>query len=255
MKIFYFTGTGNSLAVAKHIGGELVSIPQVVDSQNLEYQDDIIGVVFPIYSLNFPKMVKRFLEKAVFKADYIFLIVTCGGGVGKTLREAQEMAVQNGYSFDYLAKMNMVDNCLPQWEMDTERKKAEKKDIDGQLERIKNAIENRKKTEEIPIPGGRLLCWFSRKYFPIPDDFHKKYIIDDKCNQCGTCAKVCAVANVIVNDKVSFGDYCEGCQACIHACPQKAIHLKMERSDKRWRNPDVLLSEIITANDRSKSIM
>lgn len=28
MKIFYFTATGNSLAVAKKIGGELISIPQ-----------------------------------------------------------------------------------------------------------------------------------------------------------------------------------------------------------------------------------
>lgn len=30
MKIFYFTGKGNSLAVAKRLNGELVSIPQVM---------------------------------------------------------------------------------------------------------------------------------------------------------------------------------------------------------------------------------
>ena len=251
MTIFYFTATGNSLAVAKRIGGELISIPQVIDSDTLEYQADVIGVVFPIYSLNFPKMVKRFLEKAVFKADYIFMVVTCGGGVGTTLREAQAIAGKNGYRFDYFAKMGMVDNCLPQWEMETERKKGEKKDIDGQLERIKNAIAEREKTDKIPIPGGRLLCSFSRTFFPVADDFHKNYIIDDKCNKCGTCAKVCPVKNIVVTDKVRFGDYCEGCQACIHACPRKAIHLKRERSNKRWRNPDVSLKEIIDANNRN----
>ena len=250
MTIFYFTATGNSLYVAKCIGGTLTSIPQVVDSDNFQYEDDVIGVVFPIYSLNFPKMVRKFLGKAVFKADYTFIIVTCGGGVGKTLCEAEEIAKQNGYSFDYFAKVNMVDNCLPQWEMEIERRKAEKKDIDGQIEKIKNAIANRDKMDKIPVPGGRLLCWFSRTFFPVADDFHKNYIIDDKCNQCGTCAKVCPVKNIVITDKIHFGDYCEGCQACIHACPRKAIHLKRERSDRRWRNPEVTIKEIVESNNK-----
>ena len=57
MLIFYFTATGNSLAVAKRIGGNLISIPQVIDSQNLKYKDDAIGIVFPIYSLEPAKIV------------------------------------------------------------------------------------------------------------------------------------------------------------------------------------------------------
>lgn len=48
MTVFYFTGTGNSLAAAKRIGGEFNSIPQVVDGNDLHYKDDVIGIVFPI---------------------------------------------------------------------------------------------------------------------------------------------------------------------------------------------------------------
>lgn len=60
MTIFYFTSTGNSLAAAKRIlssesGGTLISIPQVIDSPSLEYSDDVIGIVFPIYGLASPK--------------------------------------------------------------------------------------------------------------------------------------------------------------------------------------------------------
>ena len=43
MKILYFTATGNSLAVAKKLGGELISIAQVKDKQT--FRDDVIGVV------------------------------------------------------------------------------------------------------------------------------------------------------------------------------------------------------------------
>jgi flavodoxin len=31
MKVFYFTATGNCLEVAKAIGGELLSIPKILD--------------------------------------------------------------------------------------------------------------------------------------------------------------------------------------------------------------------------------
>ena len=54
--IFYFTATGNSLYVAKKLAQaqnesfELISIPQEMDrSEALVYEDDAIGVVYPIY--------------------------------------------------------------------------------------------------------------------------------------------------------------------------------------------------------------
>lgn len=47
MKILYFTATGNSLAVAKKLGGELISIPQAIKNNQYEIKDDVIGFVFP----------------------------------------------------------------------------------------------------------------------------------------------------------------------------------------------------------------
>jgi MinD superfamily P-loop ATPase len=55
----------------------------------------------------------------------------------------------------------------------------------------------------------------------------------------------------MVEDSVSFQNQCEGCLACLHLCPQNALHLKNEKSEKRWRNPDVTLEEIISANSRT----
>ena len=254
MKILYFTATGNSLSVAKAIGGKLISIPQAVRANRYQFEDDVVGVIFPIYSLNFPKMVRKFLDKAIIKAEYTFIIATCGGFSGKTLPEAQEFAKQNGYHFDYLEVIPMVDNCLPQWEMVKEEEKGKKKNIDGNLARIVKEIGERKVTERIPTPGGSFMCWFSRTFFPVKDDSCKAYIVDDKCIKCGTCAKICPVTNITVTNKVEFGSYCEGCQACIHACPKKAIHLNHERSDARWRNPNVTLSQIIDSNNSKKEI-
>lgn len=43
MKILYFTATGNSLYIAKSIGGELYSIPKMVKEGTSEFTDKKIG--------------------------------------------------------------------------------------------------------------------------------------------------------------------------------------------------------------------
>lgn len=249
MKVLYFSATGNSLSVAKRIGGELISIPQIINNDEKTIEDDVIGIVFPIYSMNFPKMVRKFLENFVLKADYTFIIATCGMNCGTTLKDAQGIANEKGYSFDYLNLIKMADNCLPQFEMKKQGERAEGLDIIGNLNGIIDDINNRIITDNIPTNGGSLMTKFSRKFFPLKDDYSKKYIIDDKCNQCGTCSKVCPVGNITVDKEVIFGDYCEACQACIHLCANNAIHLKWERSEARWLNPEISVKEIIESNN------
>lgn len=113
MKIFYYTGTGNSLAVAKQIGGELISIPKIMNSSNLNFEADVIGIVFPIYSLEAPKKVQEFLKKAKLKAEYLFAIGTYGNMPSAAMYRLQNLARENGFSFDYLNHILMVDNFLP----------------------------------------------------------------------------------------------------------------------------------------------
>ena len=48
--LFYFTATGNSLYVAKQFDQEPISIPQVINQENLVFEDETIGVVWPVYA-------------------------------------------------------------------------------------------------------------------------------------------------------------------------------------------------------------
>ena len=65
--IFYFTGTGNSLYIARQLAGEnaeLLSIPQMVKRGKYEFEADEIGIVYPIYGHMPPYMVRQFIQKA-----------------------------------------------------------------------------------------------------------------------------------------------------------------------------------------------
>lgn len=72
--VFYFTGTGNSLYVAKQLEGSPISIPQVMRQENMAFAADAIGVVAPVYGHEVPPMVKEFLKKATFQTEYFYMI-------------------------------------------------------------------------------------------------------------------------------------------------------------------------------------
>ena len=62
--VFYFTGTGNSLYVAKQFDPKPMSIPQVMRNEEREFIADSIGLIAPIYGHELPLMVKEFLKEA-----------------------------------------------------------------------------------------------------------------------------------------------------------------------------------------------
>lgn len=259
MTIFYFTSTGNSLAVAKKIlsseaSGTLISIPQIIDNPAPIYQDDVIGIVFPIYGWGLPKIVKRFCEAVKLKADYIFAIGTYGNLPGACMLNTQKLAKQNGYTIDYAESLLMVDNYLPGFDIKDEIAKLPKKNSSENLARIIADISARKTLDAAsPLVWRGITALIQRGEGLLTNGNQgQKYIVDDKCTKCGTCAKVCPTGNITVADKVEFSNKCEACLGCIHHCPKNALHLKNEKSTLRFRHPDVSVAEIIKANQKEE---
>lgn len=170
---------------------------------------------------------------------------------GRAMELTQKLAPDSGYRFDYVNQILMLDNCQPQFDIAKQRDKLPKKQVDKSIAKVIEDIREQKKVvakSTFVDKIGTLLC---ETVFNIEkDDYAKKYIIDDNCIRCKTCEKVCPMGNVKVTNHVEFLNHCACCQACIHACPKHAIHLKWERNTERWRNPDVKLSEIIEANNQ-----
>lgn len=80
--VFYFTGTGNSLYVAKELDEEIKSIPQAIRQERLEFSADSIGIVCPVYGHEMPGMVKEFIRRAALDTGYLFIVLTYGAHHG-----------------------------------------------------------------------------------------------------------------------------------------------------------------------------
>ena len=198
--IFYFTATGNSLHIARQLADEsteLLSIPQMMKRDNLVFEADEIGLVFPDSSIL------------------------------------------------------MVDNFLPVFDMN-EQMKMDKKE-DEQLQKIIADVQNRRNyIPELP-PEERQRCEEVLKHLPglFPVNSESLFEITGNCVDCAICTEVCPRGNYrLTSTGVKTEGDCEYCLACVHNCPQKAIHLKRgERNpNARYRNEHVSLWSIKDSN-------
>lgn len=253
MKTCYFTATGNCLYVAKRIGGELLSIPQLMRQDEILIEDEAVGIVAPVYAVEMPMMVKAFLEKAKIKTDYFFFVYTYGMGYAEAFTHVDVAARKAGLTLSYIDAIQMVDNYIPFFDMREQIDTLPQKDVEGQVERVVREISERK-LRQVTVTQANLdemERWtLNHAAGILKKDTALSYTVNDDCIRCGICAKVCPANNIVVEeDGVHFSDKCEVCYACLHNCPQGAIHMPVEAGTTRFRNEHVTLADIIRAND------
>lgn len=252
--VFYFTATGNSLYVAKQLEDAPISIAQAVHDKQMTYQADKIGIVCPVFGHEVPVLVRDFLEKADFETPYFYMVLTYGNRHGGACELAKNMLDEIGIRASYINVLLMVDNFLPAFDMD-EQKKLDKK-VDEHIRMICDDIANEK---QYILPVTEKDREAHREYLvrmaKMPKDmFSKFYRITDECIGCEICTKVCPMKCFTVDGHKSVwhSEKCITCMACVHACPMMAIQMNVpEKNPKaRYRNENISICEIVDANNQ-----
>ncbi len=125
--IYYFTGTGNTLAVVRDLAAELgetelIPIPTVMHQQAILADADAVGIAFPVYFLDMPGIVQEFARKLnVPKTSYLFGIVSCGERPGpalfnlKAILEEKHTALSAGFVFvmpeNYIGPVDLMGDA------------------------------------------------------------------------------------------------------------------------------------------------
>ena len=253
--LFYFTATGNSLYAAKQLEENPISIPQAMKQKNLEFTADAIGIVAPVYGHEVPEMVQEFMHKATFHTDYFYMVLTYGNRHGGAAELAENLCKKCGITPSYINILLMVDNWLPSFDMD-EQRKIDKK-VEEHLTVIADDIQQHRKMIAPVMDADRdVHQLFLNIKASQPADLWQNLIrVTDACVGCGICEKVCPSGSIrVVNGKaVHTPGRCQTCLACTHACPRKAIGLNVpeKNPNARYRNEHISLQEIIAANEQT----
>ncbi len=249
MKILYYTSTGNNLYISKRLGGELLSIPQLMREERFDIKDDSVGIVFPVFFATSPKTLRQFIQKVNIDADYIFLICSYGSdGDQNALKIMKETLNNRGITVNYTNSLLMVDNFLPVFDMKKEKEIKKDLKIEDEIENIKNDILNRKDYIFDKKPFTDVENIEELLETTMTEQFH--IIVGDGCSSCMVCMKVCPRGNIrLSEEKQLFGDNCDFCLGCVQHCKNHVLTINDELNpDERYRNPNIKLSEIIKSN-------
>ena len=245
--IFYFSGTGNTLWLAKkikaEIGGEIRYIPKW--SGDISVYDKLI-IVSPIYSFGLPIPVFDFM-KTIKSDSPAWIVLNYGGAAGGAAKLAYNHAKSCGLNIKQVYTMKMPENFTAMFStpLITPYNKSLLKKAPMAIKKI---IESIKKEEEKLLPPDNPKK--HKLYYENKSNWGKlgeRFSTSEACTLCGKCAENCPAENITIADgKVKFGNRCIACQACYHRCPSRAVLYLNKANKMPYFNPNVPENEMGT---------
>lgn len=249
--IYYYSGTGNSLHVARELQrriseASLTPIMHLLRRDAIKTSANTIGFVFPNFCLTIPIPVHEFLQKAdLASAEYIFAVCTRGGSQTEAFEYMDEILELQGKTLNARLDINMPWNhCFGKENLpginNAERIVHLEAQMQSQLDDFCRCILAREPYHKKVAHDYELSAGMKLFDLLVPKALNYKaheymyrnlvhFGADPKCNGCGICAKVC------INEKIELMDQkpiwkddvpCYACFACINYCPRKAIQVQ-----------------------------
>ncbi|MCD7867574.1 MAG: EFR1 family ferrodoxin [Clostridiales bacterium] len=256
--IYYYSGSGNSLSVAKHIGKKLgnttiLSVYTLRDAPEVPADYARIGIVTATWFVRPPRVVKEVCEKLrCSRQQKIFIIATCGGYDGYVCIDLKAiLQPKTGFPVQTFM-LPMPPNHIvgfspmPDWVnriyLNHEAKATRK---------IAKKIRSNVPTKNRKGLNRRFLNGMSKTFNGWlgvdRDSVEGGFYTSDACTRCGVCEKLCKNGNIhLTGDGVVWGHDCQQCMACIMWCPNQAIrHPNVPEKRRRYRNPNVTLKDMM----------
>jgi ferredoxin len=249
-----YTGTGNSLWVARQLAAELkkVSIEFMpYPSKDFKVQADAVGIIFPVHIWGLPMRVIQFINHLKVKpGTYVFAAAVNAGQPAATLLQLKRLMADRKLTLSLGYSICLPSNYIP-WggpgPMDAQQKLF--KEAREKVKAIAGSVlrRGRNKVERGPLWQNILFSFIYRMSFQQVRNMDKKFWADEKCNSCGICSQVCPATNIeMIMGKPSWLHRCEQCLACLQWCPQEAIQYGEKTVKYRlYHHPEVILKDML----------
>lgn len=233
--IFYFSGAGNSLYVARRIaaatGDRLVAVERCLAGGDCRFDcrgERRVGFVFPVHFWGLPAIVADFLRKLKLDnlAGYVFSVATCGTSTGQANWMMARALQRIGVKLDGRYSVRMVDTWTPMFDLTDAEKNHQRElsaeaEIDAVAESVAACRQGRYDRGRVPhLVAGIYHSTYDRQRLTA------HFSVDSRrCTGCGLCAHHCPSSAIEIADGKAkwVKTSCTLCLRCLHHCPNFAI--------------------------------
>jgi NAD-dependent dihydropyrimidine dehydrogenase PreA subunit len=273
--LFYFSGTGNSLAVTRNIAGHftdaaIVPLLKTDAAAYIEADTERIGFIYPIYMNAVPRVVVKFIkELKCLPGKYIFAVATHGGLPGKAGLHIDKVLKDRQLVLDAYFEVEMLNNTpkgvAPKplmklnWELDItpgivgDKLKAAEAAIGGIAQSVLDKEKNM--CEYQSAKGKGISYWLIKQMWKMNEKSKPKldFVLDECCTDCGLCETLCTTNRIKLKEgkpEWTTND-CNYCYACFNYCPTQAIGVKhYTKKLGRYHHPDIGAVDISGQKER-----
>jgi ferredoxin len=195
---------------------------------------------------------------------YLFTVVTCGTspvtlgetfrpllrgkmidvGFGNSISDVQELLNAKGVRLSFGKRIVAYSNNILLHDMDDDIE-IKTADTAQAADIIGNEIFEKTVYDE--FQNRVFYKLLSKIFLKNVKDTAKSFGVNENCNACGLCGKICPVGNIVIADNSPrFLNKCEQCIACIQWYPRKAINYKnITQNRKRYHHPAIKVGDMI----------
>ena len=259
--ILYFSGTGNSLAIARQLAERLNEplLPLIEAVGQDLTNEKRIGLVFPTYDFNLPPAMPEMLSRLnISPRSYVFTVITCGSMAGNCVWVLRRILREKGIELAYSHKVSVPDNSALAFGRNPNNQLGKFEHVPARMEQIISELQAESRT--LHYSWFSLLSWLLGR--PAVERGMIHYlgpkVNPDKCIGCNTCVRVCPMNNIRLIEREEpmansqkpialIADRCTVCLACVHVCPQQAISTNGREAlkERQYRHPQIKLKDLL----------
>ena len=256
--ILYFSGTGNSLAIARRLSERLNE--QVISLYEAAGKDltheKRIGLVFPTYNLEAPKAVRALVPQLrLSPSAYVWIVITCGAQTNNSIWTVRRLLRKQGVRVSYCHKIRVPDSSAIAFGRNPNDQAWKFDKFASRLTTIGNELASDRK--RLHFAGFDPFGWLisHTRLEEKMGALAQPRVNEAACIGCGICAKVCPQKNIMLTSRdvshasatALIGERCTWCLSCVHFCPQQSIMVnrKTIAKEQQYHHPDIKLNDLI----------